>query len=243
MKIIIIEDEKPSARLLQRKIEKLGYQIEAMIHSVEEGLNYFQDHTMVDLILADIQLSDGLSFEIFETLNLSTSIIFTTAYDEYALKAFKLNSIDYLLKPIDDDELKNAIEKFHKQQPKIDVELFKRFYPKQQNYKQRFTFKIGQNIKIVDITEVDCIFSENKLTYFHTISDKNYVFDGSLESLMDQLNPNQFFRINRQQIVQLDHIVEIKIYQQTRLKLYLTGFKDEVIVSRERVQDFKNWIA
>lgn len=243
MKIIIIEDEKPSARLIQRKIEKLGYQIEAMIHSVEEGLNYFQDHPLVDLILADIQLSDGLSFEIFETLNLSTSIIFTTAYDEYALKAFKLNSIDYLLKPIDDDELKNAIEKFQKQQPKIDVELFKRFYPKQQNYKQRFTFKIGQNIKIVDITEVDCIFSENKLTYFHTISDKNYVFDGSLESLMDQLNPNQFFRINRQQIVQLDHIVEIKIYQQTRLKLYLTGFKDEVIVSRERVQDFKNWIA
>lgn len=243
MKIIIIEDEKPSARLIQRKIEKLGYQIEAMIHSVEEGLNYFQDHPLVDLILADIQLSDGLSFEIFETLNLSTSIIFTTAYDEYALKAFKLNSIDYLLKPIDDDELKNAIEKFQKQQPKIDVELFKRFYPKQQNYKQRFTFKIGQNIKIVDITEVDCIFSENKLTYFHTISDKNYVFDGSLESLMDQLNPNQFFRINRQQIVQLDHIIEIKIYQQTRLKLYLTGFKDEVIVSRERVQDFKNWIA
>lgn len=243
MKIIIIEDEKPSARLIQRKIEKLGYQIEAMIHSVEEGLNYFQDHPLVDLILADIQLSDGLSFEIFETLNLSTSIIFTTAYDEYALKAFKLNSIDYLLKPIDDDELKNAIEKFQKQQPKIDVELFKRFYPKQQNYKQRFTFKVGQNIKIVDITEVDCIFSENKLTYFHTISDKNYVFDGSLESLMDQLNPNQFFRINRQQIVQLDHIVEIKIYQQTRLKLYLTGFKDEVIVSRERVQDFKNWIA
>ena len=118
MNVIVIEDEKPAARRLKRMLQKLDIEVQVMLHSVEESLNWFQTNEEPDLIFLDIQLSDGLSFEIFEELSIHSAIIFTTAYDEYALKAFKLNSIDYLLKPIDEDELKNAVDKYHKQLPK-----------------------------------------------------------------------------------------------------------------------------
>ncbi len=242
MKLIIIEDEKPSARMLQRKVENLGYEVEKILHSVEEGIEYFKQHEFPELILADIQLSDGLSFEIFDTFDVNSSIIFTTAYDEYALKAFKLNSIDYLLKPIDTAELKNALEKYKTQQQRLDQTIFRNIYPDQKEYKKRFIFKIGQSIKVIEIGEVECIYSENKGTYFYTNSGKNYLYDQSLESVYDLLDPKAFFRINRQQIIALSAIEEIKVFQNTRLKLGLSTYKEETIVSRERVQDFKKWI-
>ena len=121
MNVVIIEDEKPAARRLKRMLHKLGVEAEVMLHSVEESIHWFQSHEQPDLIFLDIQLSDGLSFEIFEEVTIDSAIIFTTAYDEYALKAFKLNSIDYLLKPIDEDELKNAVEKYQHQHPKKSV--------------------------------------------------------------------------------------------------------------------------
>lgn len=242
MKLIIIEDEKPSARMLQRKVENLGYEVEKILHSVEEGIEYFKQHEFPELILADIQLSDGLSFEIFDTFDVNSSIIFTTAYDEYALKAFKLNSIDYLLKPIDTAELKNALEKYKTQQQRLDQSVFRNIYPDQKEYKKRFTFKIGQAIKVIEISEIECIYSENKGTYFYTNSGKNYLYDQSLESVYDLLDPKAFFRINRQQIIALSAIEEIKVFQNTRLKLGLSTYKEETIVSRERVQDFKKWI-
>lgn len=174
MEILIIEDEKPAARLLKRRIEKLGYQIHEMLHSVEESIAWLKVNPHPDLIFLDIQLSDGLSFDIFNQVKLSSSIIFTTAYDEYVLKAFKLNSVDYLLKPVDEEELKFAIDKFEKQfqqaPSSFNLNELKSLFSSQQteNYKERFSIKIGTSIKIIETENIECFFSENKATYIHT---------------------------------------------------------------------------
>lgn len=172
MNIIIIEDEKPAARLLQRKVEKLGLQVNTMLHSVEESIHWFNSNTHPDLIFLDIQLSDGLSFEIFENIDIKSAVIFTTAYDEYALRAFKLNSIDYLLKPIDEDDLETAINKFKSRNIaapnlSLDFEMIKKMLvnPIDRVYKKRFTIKMGQQLKMINIEEVECFYSENKGTY------------------------------------------------------------------------------
>lgn len=251
MNIIIIEDEKPAARLLQRKVEKLGLEITGMLHSVEEAIQWFQNNTHPDLIFLDIQLSDGLSFEIFENVTINSAIIFTTAYDEYALRAFKLNSIDYLLKPIDEDELETAITKFKKQVQKnttssLDLELIKKMLVPQteKEYKKRFSVKIGQQLKVIPIEEIECIYSENKGTYLHTKENRNYLLDTSLEVIENELNPKDFFRISRKYIIPLTAIKEIQVYTNSRLKIILPTYKeDEVIVARERVSDFKDWIG
>ncbi|MBL4904969.1 MAG: response regulator, partial [Flavobacteriaceae bacterium] len=169
MNVIIIEDEKPAARRLGRMLTVLGVETNHMLHSVEESIDWFQQNEHPDLIFLDIQLSDGLSFEIFEHITISSAIIFTTAYDEYALKAFKLNSIDYLLKPIDEDELKVAVDKYRNQQIKqtdvqLDFDAIKKLLinPIDRVYKKRFSIKVGQHIKIVAIEDVECFYSENK---------------------------------------------------------------------------------
>jgi len=250
MNVIIIEDEKPAARRLNRMLSKLGIEAKTMLHSVEESLNWFQDNTHPDLIFLDIQLSDGLSFEIFEEIPVKSAIIFTTAYDEYALKAFKLNSIDYLLKPIDEDELEKAVEKYRGQQPKetdlqVNIDDIRRLLinPVDRKFKKRFTIKIGQHIKIIHVDEIECFFSENKATYIHTNGKRNYLIDHSLEHWQDQLNPEHFFRVNRTFIVHINAIKDIISYTNSRLKLVLHSYNEsEIIVSRERVKDFKNWI-
>lgn len=251
MNIIIIEDEKPAARLLQRKLEKLGYTIQTLLHSVEESIAWFNSNSHPDLIFLDIQLSDGLSFEIFNTIEVKSPIIFTTAYDEYALRAFKLNSIDYLLKPIDEEELEAAVSKFQNQFQKnavsgLDFEAIKRMLvnPVQKEYKNRFSVKIGNQIKVISIDEIECFFSENKGTYLHTIDNRDYLLDSSLEQLEAELNPDSFYRISRKFIIPLQSIKEIQVHTNSRLKVILPSYKnDEVIVSREKVSDFKNWIG
>lgn len=250
MNIIIIEDEKPAARLLQRKVEKLGLQVNEMLHSVEEAVHWFQNNTHPDLIFLDIQLSDGLSFEIFETIDIKSAVIFTTAYDEYALRAFKLNSIDYLLKPIDEDDLEVAINKFkQRNQPQnlsLDFEMIKRMLvnPAEKEFKKRFTVKIGQQLKLIDIQEVECFFSQDKGTYLHTLDNRDYLLDGTLEQLETELNPEDFYRVSRKFIVPMKAIKEIQMHSNSRLKLVLPTYKDdEVIVARERVADFKEWIG
>lgn len=251
MRIIIIEDEKPAARLLQRKVEKLGLQVETMLHSVEEALQWFQKNQHPDLIFLDIQLSDGLSFEIFEQIEIKSAVIFTTAFDEYALRAFKLNSIDYLLKPIDEDDLEIAVAKFKNQFQKssissLDFEAIKRMLinPSEKSYKQRFTIKIGEHLKMIPIDEVECFFSENKGTYLHTSDNRDYLLDTTLEQLESELNPKDFYRVNRKFIIPLKTIKDIVVYSNSRLKVILPTFKaDEVIVSREKVNDFKEWLG
>lgn len=251
MNIIIIEDEKPAARLLQRKVEKLGLQVNQMLHSVEESINWFQNNSHPDLIFLDIQLSDGLSFEIFEAIDIKSAVIFTTAYDEYALRAFKLNSIDYLLKPIDEDDLSIAITKFKNQFQKsgvgaLDFEMIKKMLinPIDRIYKKRFTIKMGQQLKMIPIEEVECFFSENKGTYLHTFDNRDYLLDGTLEQLESELDPNDFYRISRKFIIPMKGIKEIQMYSNSRLKVILPTYKDdEVIVAREKVTDFKNWLG
>jgi two-component system response regulator LytT len=255
MKTIIIEDEKPAARLLQRKLEKLNIQVGVMLHSVEEALDWFSKNEHPDLIFLDIQLSDGLSFEIFEKVEIKSAVIFTTAYDEYALRAFKLNSIDYLLKPIDEDDLEVAVAKFKSLLPKqetqprslgIDFEQIKKMLanPFEKNYKKRFTVKIGQHLKVISIDEIECFFSENKGTYLHTFDNRNYLIECTLELLEQELDPADFFRISRKFIIPLKAIKEIVVYSNSRLKVILPSFKEEdVIVSREKVSDFKTWIG
>jgi DNA-binding LytR/AlgR family response regulator len=251
MKIIIIEDEKPAARLLQRKIEKLGYGITTLLHSVEESLFWFQNNDHPDLIFLDIQLSDGLSFEIFEKIDIKSAVIFTTAYDEYALRAFKLNSIDYLLKPIDEEELATAISKFANQfqansVSNLDFEAIKRMLvnPVSKEYRKRFSVKIGQQIKVIDVVEIECLYSENKGTYIHTLDNRDYLIDSSLEVVEAELDPKDFFRISRKYIIPLQAVKEIQLYSNSRLKISLPTYKaDEVIVARERVSDFKEWLG
>ena len=255
MTTLIIEDEKPAARLLQRKLEKLDIAVETMLHSVEESLHWFSNNDHPDLIFLDIQLSDGLSFEIFERINIQSAIIFTTAYDEYALKAFKLNSIDYLLKPIDEDDLEVAVTKFKNRIPKIDAgnqnlqldfEQIRQMLsnPFEKNYKKRFTVKIGQHLKVINTDEIECFFSENKGTYIHTFDNRNYLVDSTLEILEQELDMKDFFRVSRKFIVPLTAIKEIQVYTNSRLKVILPTYKeDEVIVSREKVQDFKAWLG
>jgi DNA-binding LytR/AlgR family response regulator len=250
MNIIIIEDEKPAARLLQRKVEKLGLQVNTMLHSVEESITWFQNNAHPDLIFLDIQLSDGLSFEIFEKIDIKSAVIFTTAYDEYALRAFKLNSIDYLLKPIDEDELEVAINKFkvrtQAQNFSLDFEAIKRMLvnPVEKEYKKRFSVKIGQQLKVISIDEVECFYSENKGTYIHTLDNRDYLIDVTLEVLETEINPKDFYRVSRKFIVPLKAVKEIQVYSNSRLKIILPTYKDdEVIVARERVSDFKEWIG
>ncbi len=255
MNIIIIEDEKPAARLLQRKVEKLGLQVNTMLHSVEESIVWFQNNPHPDLIFLDIQLSDGLSFEIFEYFDkaqqhIKSAVIFTTAYDEYALRAFKLNSIDYLLKPIDEEDLEIAVNKFkartQSQNISLDFEAIKRMLvnPVEKEYKKRFSVKIGQQLKVISIDEVECFYSENKGTYIHTLDNRDYLIDATLEVVEAEINPKDFYRVSRKFIVPLKAVKEIQVYSNSRLKIILPTYKDdEVIVARERVSDFKEWIG
>ncbi|TXE09993.1 response regulator transcription factor [Seonamhaeicola algicola] len=250
MNVIIIEDEKPSARRLQRMLNELGIEAETMLHSVEESIQWFQENTHPDLIFLDIQLSDGLSFEIFETIKIKSAIIFTTAYDEYALQAFKLNSIDYLLKPIDTDELENAVTKYQENAPKkqavtLDFTDIKNLLvnPLDREYKKRFSVKVGQHLKLINVDEIECIYSENKGTYLFTTDGRNYLLDKTLDQLEDDLEPQTFYRINRKFYVNINAIKDMVSYTNSRLQIKLKAYNEqEVIVARERVKDFKAWL-
>ena len=233
MHVIIIEDEKPSARKLQRMLANLHIEADTMLHSVEESIAWFTDNRHPDLIFLDIQLSDGLSFEIFETLDINSAVIFTTAYDEYALQAFKLNSIDYLLKPIDEDDLAKAVAKYKKRLPEqksviIDFDQIRSMLvnPLDRTYKKRFSIKVGQHLKLISMEEIECFY-----------------IDVSLEQLEPDLEPNTFFRISRKFYVNINAIKDMISYTNSRLQIKLKTFKEQdVIVARDRVKGFKNWL-
>jgi len=250
MNIIIIEDEKPSARRLQRMLSTLNLETEIMLHSVEESIQWFNNNEHPDLIFLDIQLSDGLSFEIFEAIDIKSAVIFTTAYDEYALQAFKLNSIDYLLKPIDEVELTKAVKKYQDRLPQkqavtLDFNDIKKLLvnPLDREYKKRFSVKVGQHLKLINIEEIECFYSENKGTYLYTSEGRNYLLDTTLELLEQELEPQTFFRISRKYFVNINAIKDMVSYTNSRLQIKLNTYnEDEVIVARERVKDFKEWL-
>ncbi|MCL6265511.1 LytR/AlgR family response regulator transcription factor [Flagellimonas myxillae] len=250
MNVIIIEDEKPAARRLSRLLSNLNVSVSTMLHSVEESIEWFRNNPHPDLIFLDIQLSDGLSFEIFDDIEVKSAIIFTTAYDEYVLQAFKLNSIDYLLKPIDEEELESAVKKYRNFMPSeqkisMDFDDIKKLLgnPLEREYKKRFTVKVGQHLKIINADEVECFYSENKGTYAATTEGRNYLLDTTLEHLEDELSPKLFFRVSRKFYVNVNHIKDIISYTNSRLQIKLNRYNEqEIIVSRERVKDFKLWL-
>ncbi len=250
MNVIIIEDEKPSARRLQRMLKALNMEAQTMLHSVQESIEWFQNNEHPDLIFLDIQLSDGLSFEIFESIEIKSAVIFTTAYDEYALQAFKLNSIDYLLKPIDEDDLAIAVKKYQERSPlkqavTLDFNDIKKLLvnPIDREYKKRFSVKVGQHLKLINIDDIECFYSENKGTYLYTTEGRNYLLDITLEHLENELEPQTFFRINRKFFVNINAINDMVSYTNSRLQIKLSTYHEqEVIVARERVKDFKAWL-
>ncbi|WP_086477792.1 MULTISPECIES: LytR/AlgR family response regulator transcription factor [Arenibacter] len=250
MKVIIIEDEQAAARRLSRLLANLEVAVATMLHSVEEAILWFQENDHPDLVFLDIQLSDGLSFEIFEAVDIKSSVIFTTAFDEYALQAFKLNSIDYLLKPIDEEELETAVKKYRsfgpkKQQISLEFEDVKKLLlnPLEREYKKRFTVTVGQHLKIINADEIECFYSENKGTYAATVEGRNYLLDTTLENLEPELQPDLFFRVSRKFYVNVNHIKDIVSYTNSRLQIKLNRYNDqEIIVSRERVKSFKYWL-
>lgn len=245
IKTIIIEDEKPSARKLVRQLEQFAdLELVATLHSVEEAVDFFQNNPHPDLIFSDIVLGDGLSFDIFEKIPTKSFIIYTTAFDQYTLKAFKLNSIDYLLKPILDEDLQKAIEKY------------KSFLPQEQSYNNlnfkdlikndapkisRIVAKIGYNLKIIQIDEASFFYSENKIVYAQT-SERAFPTDFTLDELENLLETEKFFRVNRQFIINLNFIKNIHTspYYKVEMQYQPT---EEISVSRERVKDFKDWLV
>lgn len=247
-KAVIVEDEKPAARRLQRMLEKLDVQVIATLNSVEEASFWFLKNNHPDLIFLDIQLSDGLSFEIFENVEIDCCIIFTTAYDEYALQAFKLNSIDYLLKPIDEEELQAAIDKFrrtrHSSPSSFDLKNLKNLLNlPTSDYRKRFSIQVGQHLKLINTEEVSCFYSENKGTYLHTTGNRSYFLDSSLDKLDPELDPENFFRVSRKFIIRMKDIADIITYSNQRLEVKLQHYDaQQIIVSRERVKDFKEWL-
>ncbi|MDG1573414.1 LytTR family DNA-binding domain-containing protein [Robiginitalea sp. M366] len=250
MEVLIIEDEKPAARRLARMLEGEGVQVAHTLHSVEEAIGWFGQHPAPELIFLDIQLSDGLSFEIFDAVTVKSPIIFTTAYDEYALQAFKLNSVDYLLKPIDPDELRAALAQYRDRMPEagpvtVDFEDIRKLLtnPLERDYKKRFTARVGQHLKILHSDEIECFYSENKGTYAATSEGRTYLLDTTLEQLENELSPETFFRVSRKFFVHIDHIKDIVAYSNSRLKILLGRYREqEIIVARERVRDFKLWL-
>ena len=246
---VIVEDEQAAVRRLERMLEKENYTCLAMLNSVETAVEWFKGNKPPELLFLDIQLGDGLSFEIFEYIQVPCPIIFTTAYDEYALKAFKLNSIDYLLKPIDKIELHSAIEKFKTQRlnQSIDLKDLQVFLQNQgsiNQFKERFSVVAGKFLKSFTTSEIELFYSKHKATYLLNKEGRSYLVDTSLDQLESQLNPNQFFRISRKYILKHSAIKEILSYSNSRLVLKLhRDFDELLIVSRERVKDFKAWLG
>ncbi len=245
MKVIIIEDEKPAARKLERMLGLFAdLELVKTIHSVEEGVEFFENNQHPDLIFSDIVLGDGLSFDIFEKVPTKSFIIYTTAFDNYTLKAFKLNSIDYLLKPIMEEDLQKAIEKYKSFLPQEQryndlnfKELIKNDVPKI----SRIVAKIGYNLKIIQIDEVSCFYSENKIVYAQT-SERIFPTDFTLDELQETLDENRFFRVNRQFIINLNFIKNIHTSPYYKVEMQFQP-SEEISVSRERVKDFKDWLS
>lgn len=253
MKIVIIEDEHLAAKRLKDLILKNNPEAEILeiLVSIKRSVEWFRNNPHPQLLLCDIQLADGLCFEIFEQVQINCPVIFTTAYDEYALKAFKLNSIDYLLKPIDYEELTLALTKFEKLYPNKETvplspsfsidDLIQSFGPQ---HKNRFVVKVGLHLKPIEISDIQYFFSLEKSSFLCTSQNKNYDLDYSLDQIEKLCNPKQFFRISRKYLVNIAYIQQIAAYSNSRLRVqFKNSDVDDAIVSREKVTQFKNWLG
>ena len=249
MKTIIIEDEEYAARRLENMIRECDPSIVIVnrFASVRESVEWLRNHPQPDLIFLDIQLEDDLSFAIFEQVQVRSKIIFTTAFDEYAIKAFKLNSIDYLLKPINKEELCRAIDKFRtwnaESAPVIDAAMLRNLIYSQPLYRERFLVTVGDKLKSINVTDIAYFFSASGITFVVMQSKNQYAIDYSLDHLKEMLDPKAFFRVNRQYLVSLTSIEKVMVYPKSRLKLALNPAADtEIFVSVDKASEFKQWM-
>ena len=250
MKAIIIEDEKLSAEHLCNLLKKVdpGIQISGSFDTVKSSIEAFKNGLKADLLFVDIHLADGLSFEIFNEISIETPIIFTTAYNEYAIRAFKLNSIDYLLKPVGLDELKMAIDKFNKfsrvASSQMVENILQVYQTMTKQYKSRFMIRMGENIVSVKTGDIAHFIFEDGIVLLATITNHLYPVDFALDQLEQMLDPSEFFRINRRVIIHINAIQKTGTYFNSRLKITSAALQDDnSIVSRERVNDFKEWLG
>lgn len=248
MKILIIEDEKHNASRLQRLLLEIDSTIEIVeiLATVKESIQWFKANTNPDVVLMDIRLSDGLSFDIFDKVQIDCPVIFTTSYDEYAVRAFKVNSIDYLLKPIEKEELQGALDKanYIKKRVISDMEqLINLFQERKTIYRKRFLIPKHNGYKTIVTEDVDYFFSELRITYLITDQNEKIVVQQTLEDLEDELDPDLFFRANRQYIINVNSIHMIQNSYNGKLKILLKkGQSNEVIVSKEKAPLLKRWL-
>lgn len=248
MNCLIIEDEKIAAERLADLIKKSdpSLEIAEVVQSVRNAVQWLNSHPTPGLIFMDIQLADGLSFEIFEQTTVKAPVIFTTAYEEYALKAFKVNSIDYLLKPVDQQELKNAIDKFKQNNlsREIPPQVFETIMQSlTRQYKNKFVIKVGEHIKVFTSDDIQCFYSMEKCTFLQNNAGRDYAISYTLDQLEELVDPAKFFRINRKFIISSRAIADILSYSNSRLQVRLhTNKSDELTVSRDKVQEFRKWL-
>lgn len=251
MTILIIEDEPQAARRLETLVKELLPLVQVLdkVDSVKRAVEWFKSNPAPDLALMDIQLADGISFQIFEQCEITCPVIFTTAYDEYALKAFKVNSIDYILKPVDKNELQTALRKLEALRNNSDgtrkllANIGEVVQKLSKKYKERFVVKVGEHLRTIEVKDILYFHSLDKATFCHTADNRNHVLDFTLEQLEEMVDPLIFFRVNRKYFVRAEAIQDMVSFTNSRLKLKLKNSDDaDVIVARERVQAFKQWL-
>jgi DNA-binding LytR/AlgR family response regulator len=255
MKVLIIEDEAPAYRRLNKLLEENHPNLEVVevIDSISEAIKWINNHQSPDLIFSDIQLSDGLSFDIYREVKLACPIIFTTAYDEYMLEAFQSKGIDYLLKPIEKEELARSIQKYEDLKKQFSVaenesgnlqDLLRQIQSRSNNYKDRFLVKLGARWQPLPVEEIAYFCFRAGSTEVFTIKGKSYPLDPSLDELESQVDPKHFFRVNRQFLAHVRSIQQIHQHFKGRLKVQLhPNPQIDVLVSRERARSFKNWLS
>lgn len=249
-RVVIIEDEEPAARRLFKLIRDIEPNAEllASLESVSSAINWLKENPHPDLIFSDIQLADGISFDIFKVIEPGCPIVFVTAYDQYAIEAFKVNSIDYILKPVKKEELQAAIRKFRQQQPTQTValdmrKLLEAYQPQAQGYKNRFVVRYGDHIKTIQTEEIAYCYTEDKVNFLTNHEGRRYAIDSNLDQLENQLPPQDFFRINRQYIISIRAISEMLAHTKGRVLVKLQPpARHETIVSTERSAAFKAWL-
>ena len=252
MKVLIVEDEPPAAKHLVRLLHRYdpAIQVLATTASVEETVQWLRSNPLPDLLFLDIHLADTLSFKIFEQVKAEAPVIFTTAYDQYALRAFKVNSIDYLLKPIDLDDLKKAFGKLKmlsssSPAPAISAEQIRAAWQMlSRPFKSRFMVRVGDHLKTIPVEDISCFFSRHKMTYLMTTEGRSYPTEYNLTEIEGLVDPMAFFRVSRQYVIRATAIEDVIAFSNSRLKVELANIKtgEDIIVSRERVSDFKEWL-
>ncbi len=246
MNVLIFEDEKYVAKRLIKQLDSIDfeYNLLKVISKVEDAVKWLQENPMPDLIFADVQLIDGTSFDIFEQVKVTSYVIFTTSFDEYAIQAFTVNSIDYLLKPVLEDELQNAVNKMMNMQREDNMDvLLKQLKSDTVNYKSRFLIKKGRYFEVIPTDDIAYFFLEDGMNYIMTAKGKKHSLDTTLEDIAGVLDPQKFFRINRQMIVNVEAIRKISSFFNSRLLLVIDPpYSEDVIVTRSRSTEFKEWL-